>query len=550
MDTLHKVVGNVREGCPEDERMDLMSGPAWFDRMVEQGMLGNKSGSGFYKKTNEKDEKGKRIILGLDLATLEYRAPIKPRFECTGAVRNIDGLEEKIRVMHLGDDGGSKWLFTFFASLAQYAGNRIPEIADDIVNIDNAVRWGFAWEVGIFETWDILGFEEVCGRMAAEGIALPPIAQAVKDVGGTSFYTMEGGQRFFFDLATKSYRPVAGNPKEISLANIKTGDPACEVAKNDTASLVDMGDGIVCCEFHGKMNVIDADVVGMLNQGVDLLEEGRFEGMIVANQGPHFSAGANLMMVLGEAMQEHWDAIEAMVRGLQNVGMRMKYCKAPVVAAPHHYTFGGGVEVCLHTDKIVTAGETYAGLVELGVGVIPAGGGTKETLVRALEYVPAGLPSPDPFPYVRRGFENIAMAKVGTSGAEMLELGYFRASDIVEPNADALVGRAKAVCRGLVQMGYRSPRPPRLYALGESVEAAFNAAVWSMKEAGWASEHDMLLAAKLAHALCGGDRIAGTPITEQDVLDLECEAFCSLCGTEKTQQRIQHMLQFNKPLRN
>jgi 3-hydroxyacyl-CoA dehydrogenase len=550
LDVLHKVVANVKNGCPDDEWLKIMEGPEWFDKMVEKGMLGNKSGSGFYKKTREKDEKGKRIVLGLDLDTLEYREPVKPRFDCTGQARNIEKLNEKLKVMFAGGDKGSEWLFGFMANLCVYAANRIPEISDDIVNIDNAVKWGFAWDIGLFETWDALGFSETCGRMEAAGITLPPIAVAMKEAGADSFYKVENGVEMFFDLASKSYKEVPKNPRELNLANIKTGDPAVEIAKNASASLIDVGDGIVCCEFHCKMNAVDADLVAMLNQGVDMLEEDKFDGMIVANQGPHFSAGANLFLILGEIMQGNWDNVEAAVRGLQGAGMRMKYCKKPVVAAPHHFTFGGGVEVCLHTDKVVTAGETYAGLVEVGVGVIPAGGGCKEMFVRAMEFIPDSVQNPDPFPYLRRAFENIAMAKVGTSGAEVIEFGYFRETDIVEPNFELQAGRAKNVCLGLVRQGYRKPRQPVLTAPGETPKAAFQQAVWGMQEAGWASEHDLLISSKLAHILCGGSRIGGESLTEQDLLDLECEAFCSLCGTEKTQQRIQHMLQFNKPLRN
>ncbi|HNY87313.1 MAG TPA: 3-hydroxyacyl-CoA dehydrogenase/enoyl-CoA hydratase family protein [Candidatus Hydrogenedentes bacterium] len=548
LDTLQKVVGNVRTGCPDDERLDLMQGPDWFDAMVAKGLYGNKSGGGFYKKTDEKDEKGKKIVLGFDPATGEHRAPVKPRFACTGAVRSAETVEEKIRVMHLGDDNGSKFLFSFFANLAQYAGNRIPEIADDIVNIDNACKWGFAWERGIFETWDILGFDAVCERMAAEGVALPPVAEALKAAGGGSFYKLENGKRMYFDAASKSYKPVPVNPRELVLVNVKT-DSTRVVQKFDDASLIDLGDGIVCAEFHCKMNAIGPDIIAALNAGVSLLEQDKFEGMILANQGPHFSAGANLMLVLGAAMQAQWDFIENMVHELQGVGMRMKYCPKPVVGAPHHYTFGGGVELNLHTDKVVIAGETYAGLVEVGVGVIPAGGGTKELLVRALENIPANVAA-DPFPFVRRAFENIATAKVGTSGAEVVELGYFRTTDIVLPNFDHQVQRAKDVCLGLIKAGYTPPKPPRLYALGETSLAAFRAAVWGMQQAGFASEHDMLISEHLARILCGGDRMQGAPMTEQDVLDLECEAFVSLCGTEKTQARIQHMLATGKPLRN
>lgn len=548
LDTFVKVVKNVYDGCPNDECRDYFKLPDWVDKMVEKKMWGNKTGCGFYKKTDRRDEKGKPIFQVIDPSTVDYRDPIKAKFECTGAVRNVEDLAEKLKIMHFSEDKGSKFVFNMFANVAVYAGNRIPEISDDIVNIDNAVKWGFAWEAGIFETWDILGFEEVCKRMEQEGIELPPIAKELKKAGGKSFYKTEDGVDYFFDLASKSYKPVPKNPREIRLSAVKK-QPNKEIDSNENASLIDVGDGIVCCEFHCKMNAVDADIVTMLNKGVDLLEEGKYEGMIIANQGPHFSAGANLFLILGQIMQQDWKALELMVRGLQAANMRMKYCSRPVVAAPHHYTFGGGVEICLHAAKCVVAGETYAGLVEAGVGVIPAGGGTKELTVRALEYVPENV-SADPFPYIRRVFENISMAKVSTSGVEFIELGYLRPTDIVEPNFELQVGRAKNVCLGMILEGYRAPRPPRLWALGETPRAAFEAAAWAMKEAGFASEHDMLIATKLAYIITGGDRIEGTPITEQDLLDLECEAFCSLCGTEKTQQRIQNMLATGKPLRN
>lgn len=548
MDTFKLVVGNVFTGCPDDERRDLMQGPEWVDKMVEKGYLGLKSGSGFYKKTKERDEKGKPIILAIDPETVEYRDPIKPRFECTGAVRNAETIEEKLKIMNFGEDKGAQFVFKQFANLAQYAGNRIPEIADDIVNIDNAVKWGFAWEVGIFETWDILGFEEVCTRMAAIGVELPPIAKAVKDSGNSSFYKTEDGVDKYFDIATKSYKAIERNPREIRMVNVMA-DKTNILKHNDSASLVDLGDGIICAAFHSKMNAIDPENTQILRDGVDLLNDGQYEGMIIANQEPHFCAGANLFLVLGEIMQGNWDNVEKAIAGLQDTCMAMKYCDRPIVAAPHHFTFGGGVELCMHTAKVVAAGETYAGLVEVGVGVLPAGGGCKEMLVRALEYCPSTV-EVDPFPFIRRAFENIATAKVGTSGAEVIELGYWRNSDIVLPNYDHQIAKAKSVCQGLVTAGYSAPRPPRLWALGSDVAAAFKSAVWGMQQNGWASDHDALIASKVAATLTGGDRAAGTPVTEQDILDLERESFLSLCGTEKTQARIQNMLTTGKPLRN
>ena len=549
MDTFQLVVGNVFRDCPNDERREIMQGPAWVTKMVEKGWLGLKSGSGFYKKTKDKDEKGKPIILGIDPATVEYRAPIKPRFECTGAAKGAETIEEKLKIMHAGGDKGSQFVVKLSANLAQYAGNRIPEIADDIVNIDNAVKWGFAWERGIFETWDILGFDKVCGDMAALGLELPAIAKAMKEVGATSFYKEEAGVRSFFDLATKAYKPVPLNPNELRIASVKAKNANAVLKTNDSASLIDIGDGILCAAFHCKMNAIDANIVQILKDGVELLENDKYEGMILANQEPHFCAGANLFLILGEIMQGNWDNVNLAVSELQNVCMAMKYCKKPVVSAPHHYTFGGGVELCMHTHKVVIAGETYAGLVEVGVGVIPAGGGTKELLVRALEYCPPNV-EVDPFPFIRRAFENIATAKVGTSGGECIDLGYWRNSEILLANFDHQVQKAKDVCLGLAKAGHRRPTPPRLWALGEGPRAAFRSAVWGMRQSGYASEHDEFIAGKVAHILTGGNRPAGTPVTEQDILDLEREAFLSLCGTEKTQARIQNMLMTGKPLRN
>ena len=548
LDTLRLVVGNVYRGCPEDERRDLMQGPPWFDAMVEKGLLGAKSGSGFYRKTDRKDDTGKTIIQSIDPETLEYQDPVKVRFDCTGAVRNLESLDEKLRVMYGSEDKGSQFLFKQFAHLAQYAGNRIPEIADDIVNIDNAVKWGFAWEAGIFETWDILGFEEVAQRMEAAGIALPPIALALREAGGTTFYRVSRGVREYFDLATRAYQPAPVNPNELLIATVKAQEGRL-VKTNDGADLIDLGDGILCAAFHTKMNAIDADVMQLLNDAADLLEADQFDGLVIANQGQHFCAGANLFLLLGEIMQGNWDRVEEATRMLQDTNMRLKYLRKPVVVAPHHYTLGGGVEISQHADRCVIAGETYGGLVEVGVGLLPAGGGTKEMLVRAFEFQPEEM-QVDLFPYLRRAFENIAMAKVSTSGAELISLGYLRPSDVLLANVDHQVARAKAVCRSLAVAGYQPPAQPRLLALGESVRAAFHVAVWGMQQSGFASEHDALIANKVAHVLTGGDRFAMTRVTEQDLLDLEREAFCSLCGTEKTQQRIQHMLATGKPLRN
>jgi len=549
MDTFMHVVGNVYNGCPDDEQRDLLVPPAFLTKMIEKGYLGEKSGSGFFKRTNERDEKGKKIILSLDPETLEYVPQVKSRFDCIGAAKGASSLEEKVRLMHTGEDKGSVFSWKVFSNTAIYAANRIPEIADDIVSIDNSVKWGFAWEIGIFETWDVLGFQYVCDRMAADGLPLPAIVKAMQEVGAESFYKSNAhGHRFYFDVASKSYKPESMNPNILLLSEL--GSNGSVVKRNDDASLIDLGDGILDCEFHCKLNVVGPDLVAMIEEGCRLVNEGQFEGMVLGNQGPHFSAGANLMLILGFIMNDDWESIRKIIQGFQQANMSMRFCRGPVVSTPHHYTFGGGLEMAQHAARAVIAGETYGGLVEAGVGVIPAGGGTKEMLRRALSYVPDSVPDNDPFPYVRRAFESIAMAKVSFSGAELVELGYLSENDMICPSFDQQVKRAKDVCLGLLKEGYKTPRPAKLTALGESARAAFHAALYNMQVAGYASEHDVAVAKQVAHILTGGDRPAGTKMTEQDVLDMECESFLTLCGTEKTKARIQHMLMTNKPLRN
>ncbi len=549
LDTMLNVLSNVQENCPNDERIDLIRAtPDFLKKMVEKGYLGGKSGSGFYKATDERDEKGNRIIQGLDLKTLEYRPPIKPRFECTGAVRNAESVEQKVKIMHTGEDKGSQFAWKVFANTAIYAANRIPEIADDIVNIDNACKWGFAWEIGIFETWDALGFEYVCDRMKKDGLHLPPIAQAMKEKGATKFYDFQNGRNVYFDLASKSYKPFPINENILQLANLKKNTKTIE--ENESCSLIDLGDGIICAEFHTKMNSIDQPMGEMLQAGIDLLNEGKFDGMVIGNQAEHFCAGANVFLILGEAMQQNWDAIDRAVGQFQQVCMNIRFCKRPIVAAPHHFTLGGGCEIAQAAARCVIAGETYGGLVEVGVGLVPGGGGIKEMLRRAQSYVPANVVDADLFPYVRRAFENIAQAKVSTSGAEFVELGYLSEHDRIEPSFDQQIKRAKDVCLGLNRMGYRPPLPATLTALGEPARAAFRVALYGFQQGGFASEHDVLIAEKVAHALTGGNRAAGAKMSEQDVLDLEREAFVSLCGTEKSQERIKAMLTTGKPLRN
>ena len=548
LDILAKVMETGLSVASSDLEQSWSTPPVFVTRMIEEKRLGDKTGSGFFKKTGERDEKGKSIIHSLDLDTFEY-SPQKPvDFPCLVASRKA-GLAEKLRIMHTGEDKGSQFVWKVFAETALFAVRHIPEIADDIVNIDNALKWGYGWEVGIFEMWDAIGFAYVCDRMMKEGYTLPALIEEMRATGAEAFYkTGSDGKTEYFDLMEKRYRAVLQSAYAIRLNILKC---SINVLKgNARASLIDLGDGILCAEFHNKMNTIDSEVLSIVAAGLDLIEAGSFEGMVLGNQGPHFTAGANLALILEVIERGDWEHLRFMVNELQQTNMRMRFCRGPVVSAPHHYCFGGGIEMSQHTARVVIAGETYGGLVEAGVGVIPGGGGSKEMLRRALAYVPATVPDGNPFPYVRRAFETVAMAKVSTSGRELIELGYFAEQDIVYANFDGQIRRAKDVCRGLILGGYSRPMPASLTVLGAPVKATFQAVIYNLRLGGFASEHDALVATQFAHILTGGNRVPGTTMTEQDALDLECEAFLSLCGTEKTQQRIRHMLATGKPLRN
>jgi 3-hydroxyacyl-CoA dehydrogenase len=548
LDTMINVVGNVANNCPDDERLDVMAIPDFLNGMLEKGYLGLKSGSGFYRKTKRRDERGKTVIETLDLETLEYRDPIRPNFDSLKAAKQAETLDEKLNILLKGEDKGAVFSWKLFANSVIYAANRIPEAADDIVNIDNACRWGFAWDIGMFETWDTLGFDYVCDRMEADGLTLPAIAVAMKEAGVSSFYTWTNGVKQYFDVASKSYQDVAQNPNNVSIVGLKKNNKV--VKENGSCTLLDLGDGILGAEFHTKMNSIDDDMGAMLVQATEMLEKDEFDGLVIGNQGEHFCAGANVFVILGEAMQGNWDKIDAAINELQQGLLGLRLMSKPVVAAPHHYTLGGGCEIAMHADRCVINGETYGGLVEVGVGLVPGGGGCKEMLRRAQEYVPANIPDGDLFPYVRRAFENIAMAKVSTSGAEFIELGYMTTNDIVTPSFNQQIKLAKDVCLGMIQAGYKAPRQATMTALGETARAGFRVALQGMHRSGFASEHDVLISEKIGYILTGGDRTPGSIVTEQDILDLEREAFLSLLGTEKTQERIQHMLMKGKPLRN
>lgn len=554
LDVMGHVAANVYENCPHDERREVFQPTAWLQQMVERGMLGNKSGGGFYKKV--KDEKGQKQILALDWKTLEYRPRQKATFPSLEAAKQAPGTEGKLRAIYYADDQAGRFVFKLLSETLIYAANRIPEISDDIVNIDNAMKWGFNWKLGPFETWDALGLEKSVARMKEAGYQIPAWVEEMLAAGRTSFYRSDKGDRYYYDLEARDYRLIEVSPQIILLPALKERQKL--VAGNKGASIVDLGDGVICLEFHTKMNALGADIIQMMDKACDLIEEGRFEGLVIANHGSNFSVGANLMLVLFTAQEEEWDELEYMVKKLQDTYMRLKYLPRPVVAAPHQMALGGGCECCLHADRVVAAAETYMGLVEVGVGVIPAGGGSKELLIRntheRLFKVERGGIYPTQIyllPFVARAFETIALAKVSTSAKEAVKLGLMRPTDKIVINADYRIKRAKDNVLAMNLAGYSPPQPvENIRVMGRDAMGTFNYVLYNLRKAGRITDHDVTVARKLAWVLTGGDVLPNTEVSEQYLLDLEREAFLSLCGTRETQARMAHMLKTGKPLRN
>jgi 3-hydroxyacyl-CoA dehydrogenase len=552
LDTLLHVADNVYEGCPEDEKKEVFKPPDFINQMVEKKLLGEKTKQGFYKKT--KDSKGKKVILSLDCNTLEYSPQEKVNLASLEAAKNISGTPQKVKSLYYAKDLAGKFTFGHISEMFIYAANRIPEIADDIVNIDNALKWGFGRKMGPFETWDAVGVSKSVAKMKEAGYEIPSWVQELLDSGKESFYKKEAGVLYYYDIPSKDYKEVPVKPGIILLPSLK--DREKQVAGNTGASLIDIGDGVACLEFHSKMNAIGEDIMGMIVQSSDIVSRD-FEGLVIANHGTNFSVGANLAMVLFAAQEEEWDDLDWAIKELQDALMKLKYLDKPVVAAPAGMALGGGCEICLASDRVRFAAETYMGLVEVGVGVIPAGGGCKELLIRNSEHlfeVQRGGVYPKQIefmPFVARAFETIAMAKVSTSGPEAIKLGYLRPTDKLTVNRDYLIEDAKKTVLAINLEGYTPLRPlEEIRVAGENTFAMMKLALWTMHEQGFALDHDVTVGTKVAYVLCGGNVLENTKVSEQYLLDLEREAFLSLCGEPKTQARIQHTLTTGKPLRN
>jgi 3-hydroxyacyl-CoA dehydrogenase len=546
LDVFAHVVKNLHENLPDDPERETFIMPEFVTKMIERGLLGNKTRAGFYQR--KKGEGDKREIWTLDTATLDYRQAQKVKLPALDMAKNIEDTRERLKALVWSKDRVGQFLWKTISRTLTYTAERIPEIADSVVEVDRAMRWGFNWELGPFEVWDAIGVEKSVAKLKEEGRAVPANVQAMLDAGFKSFYKQKDGQQFYYDFTSEEYRPLAELPGTIILKSLK--DRTGVIKKNSGASMIDLGDGVACVEFHSKMNSIGGDTLEMLRFAIAETEK-NFVGLVVGNQGVNFSVGANLMLMLMEAQDENWEELEMIGRYFQSSVMSLRYSPKPVVVAPFQMVFGGGCEMVLHADRVRAAAETYIGLVEVGVGIIPAGCGTKEMLVRSMDSIPAGMKDADPFPFVKRAFETIALAQVATSAAEARDLGFLRDEDSISMNGDRLIADAKKQVLALAASGYVQPQPRvDIAALGTPALATLKLGVHLMKRAGYISDHDALIGEKLARILTGGDLNHPTRVSEQYLLDLEREAFLSLIGTRKTQDRIAHMLKSGKPLRN
>jgi len=542
LDVLVRVAKNLLESLPEEERAYFQF-PPFLNQLVKNQWLGQKTGQGFYKKMNQD---GREDIYVLDYQKIEYRPQEKVNFPSLEMAKNIEDLRERIKALVMSPDRGGQFAWKSLKKTLLYSAEKIPEVSDDVVSIDRAMRWGYNWELGPFEIWDAIGLKSSVTRMEKEGDRIPPFVEQLLSRGYSSFYEKREGRLFFFDSGVSEYEEIEEKPEIILLPALK--DRNKTILSNPGASLIDLGDGVACLEFHSKMNAIGADTVQMMQGALRVVEE-KFDGMVIGNQGENFSAGANLMLLLFEIQDENWDEIEGTVKMFQDSLMAIKYFEKPVVVAPFGLTLGGGCEICFSSARVRSAAETYMGLVELGVGLIPAGGGTKEMLLRATEPIPSEA-DVDFFPFVRRAFETVAMARVSTSGKEAQKLGFTRSTDGITINRDYLLYDAKMMVLNLVKENYRPPRPKEIKVLGEKGYALLQMGLYYMREGGYISPYDEHVGKKLAYVFSGGNLPDGTEVMEQHILDLEREAFMSLCGEPKTEERIQHMLKTGKPLRN
>ena len=538
LDTLVHVANGIYENCPNDEAHELFKLPDFISKMMENKWLGSKTGQGFYKK------EGKTITV-LDLNTLEYREKKRAKFATLELTKTIDNVIDRFKVLVDGKDKAADFYRKNFAAMFAYVSHRIPEISDELYKIDDAMKAGFGWEHGPFQIWDAIGVQKGIEIMESEGHSPSQWVLDMLKSGNSSFYTIENGATLAYSISNKTQEKIPGQDAFIILDNIRKSK---EVFKNSGVVIEDLGDGILNCEFQSKMNTIGGDVLAGLNKAVDLAEQ-NFEGLVIGNQGANFSVGANIGMIFMMAVEQEYDELNMAIKYFQDTMMRMRYSSIPTIAAPHGMTLGGGCELSMHADKVVAAAETYIGLVEFGVGVIPGGGGSKEMAMRASD---SFRKNDVELNILQEYFLTIGMAKVATSAYEAYDLGILqKGKDIVVVNKDRQIATAKAHAKLLVNQGYSMPvRRKDVKVLGKQALGMFLVGTDAMQASKYISEHDKKIANKLAYVMAGGDLSEPTMVSEQYLLDIEREAFLSLCTERKTLERIQHMLKTGKPLRN
>ena len=537
LDTLCHVANGVYQNCPDDESRDLFKLPDFIEKMLENNWLGSKTKQGFYKKEGKE-------ILSLDLDTMEYRPRKKANFASLEMTKSIDKVVDRFKVLIKGKDKAGDFYRKNFAATFAYSQNRIPEISDELYRLDDAVKAGFGWQHGPFQIWDAIGVEAGIELIKAEGLKMAPWVNEMLDAGIKSFYTIKDGAKYYYSIPAKAYEKIPGQDAFIILDNIRE---AKTVWKNSDASIQHLGDGVLNVEFQSKMNTLGAGVLEAINKGIDLAET-EYDAVILGNQADNFTVGANLGMVFMMAVEQEYDELNFSVKYFQDTVMRLRYSSCPTIVAPHGMTLGGGCELSLHADKVIAAAETYIGLVEFGVGIIPGGAGSKEMALRATEGV---LKDDVKLNKLRDYFINVAMAKVATSAYEAFDLGVLKPyKDLVVINKDRQIAMAKRHAIQMLEDGYTQPVPKKAYVLGQQALGMFLVGTDSLVHGRYASEHDQKIANKLGYVMAGGNLSEPAYVSEQYLLDLEREAFMSLCTERKTLERIEHMLKTGKPLRN
>ena len=539
LDTFVQVNKNILENAPKDEQRNIFESPEFVKRLLELKWFGRKSGQGLYRK----DVVGQ--ILKLNPKEMTYLPCTNINYKSVKLAKKIPSLKDRLRFLVESKDSAGNLIWNALSGVMLYAANRIPEISDDIVSIDNAIKWGFNWELGPFELWDSLAPEVIVKRLESERKVIPKIVETIIQTPNKSFYLNKLSSSKYFDFNSEKYKLILVPKEFLTLSSVKK--PSTIIHQNQSASLIDIGQGVIALEFHSKMNTISRETLDIINKSLMTLQS-NFLGMVIANQGTHFSAGADLTYILMEGKRKNWRNLEEMIQLFQKTNMMIKYSPKPIVVAPFGLTLGGGCEISLHASRIQAAAESYMGLVELGVGLIPAAGGTKETILRCLE---KSVDQIDLLKQIRSMFKIIAKARVSQSALEARILGFLRSTDQISMNGDAQLADAKRMVLSMIQEGYvRTQSHPNISILGRSALSILKVEMHQMLRGNFISEYDFHLGSKLGYVLCGGNCQSEQTVSEQFLLDLERECFLSLCGEEKTQQRIKFMLEKGKPLKN